>query len=213
MKKITKENKGITLIALVITIVVVIILAGILISLTIGNDNGLFIKAKEASEQYKAAQEHEQVIMESAHDKIDDYTGNAKYKVYEEYEEISYSYTYNNTPKTESFYIIDGWGENSSTVKMLAKNALKVTTNNNVTTYSQVKKSATGVVYVEGASNTNLDDPNVNTLVDWSSTDFKDVHYPGDEAASTTYKAFYYAKQYGIQVGGEGSLPNSTQLL
>ena len=41
MKNKREKVKGITLIALVITIVILIILAGVLISLTIGN-NGLF---------------------------------------------------------------------------------------------------------------------------------------------------------------------------
>ncbi len=47
----TKE-KGITLIALVITIVVLIILAGVSMSLVIG-ENGLFNKAKSGAEQYQ----------------------------------------------------------------------------------------------------------------------------------------------------------------
>ena len=42
-----KENKGITLVALVITIIVLIILTGIVISMTVG-DNGIFTKAREA---------------------------------------------------------------------------------------------------------------------------------------------------------------------
>ena len=42
-----KENKGITLVALVITIIVLIILTGIVISMTVG-DNGIFAKAREA---------------------------------------------------------------------------------------------------------------------------------------------------------------------
>ena len=46
-----KRNKGITLIALVITIVVLIILAGVAINLTLG-ENGVFRKAKYAKEQY-----------------------------------------------------------------------------------------------------------------------------------------------------------------
>ena len=45
-----KRNKGITLIALVITIVVLIILAGVAISLSIG-ENGIFNKAEYANEQ------------------------------------------------------------------------------------------------------------------------------------------------------------------
>ena len=41
----TKEMRGITLIALVITIVIIMILAGVTISLVVGNNN-LFDKAK-----------------------------------------------------------------------------------------------------------------------------------------------------------------------
>ena len=60
MKKIVKENKAITLIALVITIVVLIILAGVAINLTLGQ-NGIFTKAKEARDNYvKAAQEEQE---------------------------------------------------------------------------------------------------------------------------------------------------------
>ena len=47
----TKEMKGITLIALVITIVVLLILAGVSISLLLG-DNGIITKAKEAQDSY-----------------------------------------------------------------------------------------------------------------------------------------------------------------
>ena len=54
-----KNSKGITLIALVITIVVLIILAGVAINLTLSS-NGIFNKAKEAKEQYLNAQEAEQ---------------------------------------------------------------------------------------------------------------------------------------------------------
>lgn len=46
MKKLIKNTRGITLIALVVTIIVLLILAGIAISLTIGN-NGLFARAKD----------------------------------------------------------------------------------------------------------------------------------------------------------------------
>ena len=42
-----KNNKGITLVALVVTIVVLLILAGVSINLVLGN-NGIIAKAKEA---------------------------------------------------------------------------------------------------------------------------------------------------------------------
>ena len=53
-----KNSKGITLIALVVTIIVLIILAGVSISLVLG-DNGIVTKAKLAKEQTEQAQLNE----------------------------------------------------------------------------------------------------------------------------------------------------------
>ncbi len=47
MINIMKSNKGITLVALVITIIVLLILAGVSISLVVG-DNGIMTRAKDA---------------------------------------------------------------------------------------------------------------------------------------------------------------------
>ena len=55
-----KQEKGITLVALVVTIIVLLILAGIAINLTIGN-NGLFVRAKLASLEHRGANVEEQV--------------------------------------------------------------------------------------------------------------------------------------------------------
>ena len=55
-----QENKAITLIALVITIIVLIILAGIAISMMIG-DNGIFAKAKEAKRLQITAEAKEKI--------------------------------------------------------------------------------------------------------------------------------------------------------
>ena len=59
MKKI-RNNKGITLIALVVTIIVLIILAGVSINLVLG-DNGILTKAKEAKEESNEAQVKEKM--------------------------------------------------------------------------------------------------------------------------------------------------------
>ena len=52
MQKKIKEAKGITLVALVITIIILLILAGVALSLVIG-ENGLIAKSKESVEKYK----------------------------------------------------------------------------------------------------------------------------------------------------------------
>ncbi len=54
------NNKGITLIALVITIIVLLILAGVTIA-TLTRQNGILTKASEASEKTETANEQEQV--------------------------------------------------------------------------------------------------------------------------------------------------------
>ena len=53
-----KATYGITLITLVITIILLIILSGVMISIGLG-ENGLFSKAKEARDKYLGASEKE----------------------------------------------------------------------------------------------------------------------------------------------------------
>ena len=60
VKSKLKNSKAITLISLIVTIIILIILAGITISMTIG-DNGIITRAREARNLYINAQEEEQV--------------------------------------------------------------------------------------------------------------------------------------------------------
>lgn len=71
-----KQQKGITLVALVITVIVMLILAGVAISLTI-EDNGIFKKSSEGAEVYK----------NSANDEADQLNGayNEMNKLMEQY--------------------------------------------------------------------------------------------------------------------------------
>lgn len=54
-----KNNYGITMVSLVVTIIILIILAGVSINLTLG-DNGLITIAKKAKENMELAQIEEQ---------------------------------------------------------------------------------------------------------------------------------------------------------
>ena len=58
IRKIKEEIKGITLVALVVTIIVLLILSGVAISLSIGED-GIFKRTGEGAETYKNASENE----------------------------------------------------------------------------------------------------------------------------------------------------------
>ena len=59
---ILKSTHGITLITLVITIVLLIILAGIMINIGLG-ENGIFKRAKEARNKYLTAEKEEQQML------------------------------------------------------------------------------------------------------------------------------------------------------
>ena len=64
-----KKNDGITLVALVVTIVVLILLAGVSINLVIGN-NGIMQKAKEAKESMEQAAKEEQEGLSALEEKL-----------------------------------------------------------------------------------------------------------------------------------------------
>lgn len=70
MRKLLDKNKGITLVALVITIIILIILAGITISLILGED-GLIEKAKSGGNNYKNSAVEEQKILNSLNTQMD----------------------------------------------------------------------------------------------------------------------------------------------
>lgn len=76
-----KEQKGITLIALIITIIVMLILAGVSISLTIG-ENGVINQAEQANEKMTMAQIKDRAELVKASLALDIATGEAENIVY-----------------------------------------------------------------------------------------------------------------------------------
>ena len=62
LKNANKSEKGITLIALVVTIVVLLILAGVSLSLVLG-ENGLINKSKEARDKYAEAARNDEIAL------------------------------------------------------------------------------------------------------------------------------------------------------
>ena len=59
-EKLNQKNKGITLIALIITIIVMLILVGV--TITVAIDGGLFSKAKEAGTKYEQAAQQDAIM-------------------------------------------------------------------------------------------------------------------------------------------------------
>lgn len=77
MKNFVKTNKGITLIALIITIIVLLILAGISISMLSG-DNGILNKAVQAKDATRGGEVQETVALEAANNAGAEYLGGTK---------------------------------------------------------------------------------------------------------------------------------------
>lgn len=87
MKEKIKNTKGITLIALVVTIIILLILAGVAINIAVG-DNGLFIKSKQSVEKYKekSAEEKLNLALEEYFEDVgpSDYSPDVKNQILEE---------------------------------------------------------------------------------------------------------------------------------
>ena len=60
--KFTKESKGITLLALIITIIVLVILAGVALNTLFGN-NGILNNAKYGTDEYVKSVEKEAIAL------------------------------------------------------------------------------------------------------------------------------------------------------
>jgi len=112
--KIKNSPNGITLIALVITVVVMLILAGVAISVLVDGD-GLFTKTRTAAEEYKSAAEEEAEQVGSLIDKINSYIkyplGTTVFTENKTYDELTIG-TYNNPIIPKGFYPVN---ENGAT--------------------------------------------------------------------------------------------------
>ena len=65
-----KSDKAITLVALIITIIILLILAGVSLSMVLG-DNGLINKAQSSVDKYQQSANNEQIILNSIEEYID----------------------------------------------------------------------------------------------------------------------------------------------
>ena len=104
MKQKKKFNKGITLIALIVTIIILLILSGITIA-TLTGDNGLFARAKQAKEEYSmssAKEKLELILFELQTAKVTDNN-------YNENEYIDNKIQENEMSVNEDVVTVDGW--------------------------------------------------------------------------------------------------------
>ena len=85
-KKSKKKNniKGITIVALSVTIIILLILAGVAINLTVGDD-GIFTRAQKAAERYKAEEIIEKMQIVKGNTAIDN---NGKFNIDDYFDDL-----------------------------------------------------------------------------------------------------------------------------
>ena len=115
MSKQEKNTKGITLVALVITIIVLLILAGI--SIQTLTQTGLFNNAKQATALTKEAQKNEEEIINTYADAINNYSSGVEIKQDE----------WNSTQKVNSPQLMEGmkgvyWDDSGTEIEVTESN-------------------------------------------------------------------------------------------
>lgn len=107
MKKLKRQVKGITLIVLVVTIIVLLILAGIVISLTVGN-NGIFKRADNSVDEYNKSKAREKIEFAILEYKIDINNGNL-YEILNQIEGVEEVRSENGDDKLPYVVIVDDY--------------------------------------------------------------------------------------------------------
>ena len=111
---VKKDSKGITLIALIITIIVLLILAGVTINTLFGNE-GIITKSKLSSFATEMKHIEENVKLKQGENTIYQYTGETTELFTEKFDPNSSKYKVKDSLKQEIMYIRDGMPSNKKT--------------------------------------------------------------------------------------------------
>ena len=224
MKQKLKNEKGITLVALVITIIVLLILAGVTLSMVMG-DSGIFGKANQAKEQTQLSNAEEIIKLAVLENKVKSVSGDADALTNEELK------TEIGKKLTEQGYTVSGstvtyYGDKTIDIENYLEKESKTYTAYNVGDQVTVGGENFYVIKTSSASEekvTLLAEKNIDTttmkqsdssnIIAFSSTNYwssiEGKTYPynlNNTATSANTDAIAIAKAYGTAKGGEGRL-------
>ena len=223
MKQKLKNEKGITLVALVITIIVLLILAGVTLSMVIG-ESGIFGKANSAKEKTQLSNAEETIRLAVLENQVKSVSGEVALTNDKLKEEIA-------KKLTEQGYTVNGstvtyYGDRTIDIENYLEKESKTYTAYNVGDQVTVGGENFYVIKASSASEekvTLLAEKNIDTTtmaqsdsantIAFSSTNYwssiEGITYPynlNNTATSTDTDAIAIAKAYGTAKGGEGRL-------
>ena len=223
MKQKLKNEKGITLVALVITIIVLLILAGVTLSMVMG-DSGIFGKANSAKEKTQLSNAEETIKLAVLENKVNSVSGDVALTNDQLKEEIA-------KKLTEQGYTVSGstvtyYGDKTIDIENYLEKESKTYTAYNVGDQVTVGGENFYVIKASSASEekvTLLAEKNIDTTtmaqsdsankIAFSSTNYwssiEGITYPynlNNTATSANTDAIAIAKAYGTAKGGEGRL-------
>ena len=211
MKKV-ENNNAITLIALVITIIVLLILAGVTINLTLG-ENGIFKTAEMAGKNYTQAQEDELAGLAGFENTINNVIGGLGNS--DTSNQLVTKITLNKTNttikkgKTENLTAtVEPSNASNKTIKWSSSDASKVTVENGLITAVDV---GTATITAEAIDGSGVK-ATCNVVVE-DLPSLKDTAKPGDyvkydagEKGVLTFRVLYNDDTYGLQIISAGNV-------
>ena len=232
MKQKLKNEKGITLVALVITIIVLLILAGVTLSMVMG-ESGIFGKANSAKEKTQLSNAEETIKLAVLENQVNSVSGDVALTNDQLKEEIAKKLTeqgYTVSGSKVTYYEdktidIEDYLEKESTSKITWTWA--DTDNSGTKNVGDVVTDSTGekfyIISTEGDKYALLAEKNIDTTtmvqsdsantIAFSSTNYwssiEGITYPynlNNTATSANTDAIAIAKAYGTAKGGEGRL-------
>ena len=190
-----KKNNGITLIALVITIVVLIILASVAITLSLG-DNGIFKKASKAKEDTLLAQNEEAVELAKTTNEMDSLTSSRETVTISksEYDKLVNASSYSEEEKEIGTYI-DG-------SKLYKKTIATKTPATNGWIYDLTSLNIKQIANTYGMIERTIDGYKMPLMYSATTTDMNSIYFNEDYSKMGFYTVFekYFSQNVWITI-------------